>query len=619
MANHGLDFEGFVKCTRQICNLTDGHPQLCLLAGWNGWGWDSEYPSCDLPGEEFGGREGLYKLHEGGRAWRCYVTMIHNFDDAYADSQAFDPAVLCRDQDGQLHRATWWAGGPSFILCPYKFYKSGAMPKTIDTLIAQGLERQIFSDVFTIVPYRESFDRGDPRDAMTNIVLGKFKVLEYLADHNIYMNSEGFNYEMLGRTIEGHNGFPQGLSDDPDRPPLAAFITHGLLTKKFWRPNDEGRFLGVETEVENPWKLDDVYLWAMLMSYYAEKPMRDFQAVPGGYRARYGDDTLVRWEKAAGVRVELGGRLIADGRSVLLPKPDRPNVFRAYTRAGEPMIYPKPDTWTTLDALTVMKLTAEEPPAPVPNDGLAMFDGANVVLDLPKGVPFKLVYGKENVARERKFEPFPAKNLTYPLDEVLERSAPERPRWIRKVTRKEVEKAKGWDGKTSRYGVGCSACWLTLEEARKHAASIVSRKVAWVVRQKYVNRSREYEKACGADTGKLGYDNWQLGYTTARRLLTVETISQREGTEWYSEKVRHGMGPDRREAWKAFVATPLTAKDLHEIYIQAAKDRLEECRKALADAKNEERPRLELNVKVYARLLAEEPRRDAVDLTFDMF
>ncbi|MGQ9591551.1 MAG: endo-alpha-N-acetylgalactosaminidase family protein, partial [Planctomycetota bacterium] len=622
MANHGLDFERFVSSTRQICNLADGQTQICLLSGWNGWGWDSEYPSADFPGEEYGGREGLYRLHEGARAHRAYVTMVHNFDDAYADSRAFDPAVVCRRPDGSLWEATWWAGGPSYIVCPYKFWRTGAMRRTIDTLIAQGLERQIFSDVFTIIPYRESHDPDDPTDSATNLVLGKFKVLDYLRSHDIYMNSEGFNYEMLGRYIEGHNGFPLGLSRDPDRPPLALFIVHGLLTKKFWRHTDEGRFVGGDTEVENPWVVDDLYRWALLIPFYGEKPMRDFQVIPEGFRARYGEDVIVTWRKEVApegqaVAVEVGGRLISDGPSVLLPKPGRPGVHRAYTSTGEAMRYPRPPEWSRLDDLTLLRLSAEEPPRPVPLEGRIRLEGDVAVLDLPKGVPHKIVAGKDRLAAELAVEPLPPKALAYPLDEVLERSAPERPRWVRKVSRKALERELGWDSEAKRFCVGCSAVWPTLEAAKEHAANIIARKVAWFVRQKYVSRTRSAEAAAGATTEKLRYDNWQLGYTTARRLYARAAVERREGTETYWEKVHHG--PERELGYKAFTATPIAAEELHEVYIQAARDRLEECRSQFERASGSERAALEANIRVYERILADEPSRAPAKLAFDMF
>ena len=615
-ANHGLDFAGFVACTRQICYLTDGYPQLCMLTGWNGWGWDSEYPAADYPGEEYGGREGLYALHREARQYNCYVTMLHNFDDAYLDSPAWDRSFICVHPDGSVWGATWWAGGPSYIVCPYKFWKTGAAKRTIDTLLGQGLEQQIFSDVFSMVPYRESYDQGDESDALTNLVLGKFRVLDYLREHDIYMTSEGFCYEMLGRWIGGHSGFDPGLSADPNRPPLSLFITHGLMSRKYWSHTDEGRFVGGDTEVTpNPWNLDDDYLWAMLISYYGDKPMRQFSVEGNALRARYGNDVEVLWERGKGVRVSLDAPLISDGPSCLLPKRGHSNVFLAYTSTGDPMVYPPPQGWANPKRLVVMKLTAESPPQAVDNAGLVTLNGGMLELKLPKGVPYKLVYGPELVPQEQRYEGLPPKQLTYPLDEVLDRvGGTERPAWVRKATRRALEP----DPQRRRLLVGCSGCFETLDAARQHAASIIARKLAWFVRQKYVNRSREYERALGFNNGPsdLGYDNWNMGYTTARRLFTLDSILQRPDTQWYAEKARHG--PKRQVMWKAFMCTPVTAEQPHRLYIQAAQDRLAECQEQLRKGEGSS-TQLERNVKVYQKLVAEEPGKPPADLTFDQW
>lgn len=615
-ANHGLNFADFVDCTRQFCYLTDGYPQLCLLTGWNGWGWDSEYPSADFPGEEFGGREGLYILHREARKYNCYVSMIHNFDDAYMDSPSWDTSFIAVRPDGSLWNATWWSGGPSYIISPYKFWKTGAGKRTIDTLIAQGLERLIFSDVFSMVPHRESYDKGDESDSLTNLVLGKFKVLDYLRQHDIYMTSEGFCYEMLGRWIGGHSGFDPGLSDDQDHPPLSLFITHGLMARKFWRHNDEGRFIGGAPEATpNPWNLDDVYLWCMLGSYYGDKPMRRFQVVGNTYYARYGEDVDVVWEREKGVRVSTGGRLIYDGSSCLLPKRGRPGVFLAYTSTGERMIYPRPEGWENHDSIVVMKLTKEEPPRVVENVGLVTLEDDNLILQLPEGVPYKVFYGTEKIPEEQKYEGLPPKELTYPLDEVIERvNGNERPQWVLKSTRRALEPKP----RERRFVVGCSGCFNTLDAARQHAASSIARKIAWFVRQKYVNRSREYERSFGWNNGAgdMGYDNWNLGYTTARYLYTLEAISKRPEVEWYAEKVRHG--PERRVMWKAFISIVVEAEEIHEVYVQAAKERLEECRAEIHEGVGN----LELvrrNVQVYEKLITEEPSKPPADLLFDQW
>jgi hypothetical protein len=62
------------------------------------------YPTWNRPGEEYGGREGLYKLHAGSHKHRAYTSMIHNFDDAYKNTRAWDDGIIARHGDGSLGR-----------------------------------------------------------------------------------------------------------------------------------------------------------------------------------------------------------------------------------------------------------------------------------------------------------------------------------------------------------------------------------------------------------------------------------------------------------------------------------------------------------------------------------
>jgi hypothetical protein len=114
-----------------------------------------------------------------------------------------------------------------------------------------------------------------------------------------------------------------------------------------------------------------------------------------------------------------------------------------------------------------------------------------------------------------------------------------------------------------------------------------------------------------------GYDNWNLGYEATVKMYTRESLESNAGAKWYWEKVV--AGPNREIGWKAFVALPLTAKEGQAVYIQAARDRLQECREQLQRNPSPERRRqLELNVKVYETLVNEEPSNKPMPVKFQV-
>jgi hypothetical protein len=70
--------------------------------------------------------------------------------------------------------------------------------------------------------------------------------------------------------------------------------------------------------------------------------------------------------------------------------------------------------------------------------------------------------------------------------------------------------------------------------------------------------------------------------------------------------------------WKVFMATPVTADEVHDVYIQAAKERLGECQQQLDNGVGN-REKAERNIEVYGKILAEEPSKTPVDLIFDQW
>jgi hypothetical protein len=590
---NGEDFEKFIPVARRLFYVTDGRPQICLHAAWQYWGWDSEYPAYMEPNDELGGREGLYKLMQEVRPYGCIVTLIHNFDDAYMDSPAWDPDIICRRQDGSLWDATWWAGGKSYIISQYKHVKKGTALDCINGLVAQGCEKQIFSDVMSAVPKRENFDKNDPHDGLENLVLGKYRIIEELRKHGISMNSETVTYPFVGKIMGAHS-MPLGISDNPEEVPVGPFVLHGKMSYKVWNWGPQSLVAGTDNECG--FDLDQLYLWAMVLERYADKPMTDYQRSGGVFRTNFGPNTFVQWDKnKREIRVVVDGRLIHDGDSSLLPK-KTPDVFLAYTRTGRTMTYPKPKNWTDGKELIVLDVNENGPAERVENKHVK-FEGDNLTINIPARQPFKLAYGEKALAADEKAiaaVALPPKKLAWGLDEVLETvpAKTERPDWIRAATRPRPPAG------TTLY-VGCGAKQPTVEATKKHAASILARKIGYYVRQHFVNRSRQYEEAAGASTDKIGYDLWNLGLDAAQKRFTVAFLEKVKDAQWYLEKRRQFDGAI---LWKAFVALPVTDKQLHEVYLDDVAAQLAVARDALNRGAGD-RGRLTLRVKVLQAIL----------------
>jgi hypothetical protein len=397
---------------------------------------------------------------------------------------------------------------------------------------------------------------------------------------------------------------PLGISERPSEVPLGPFVLHGKMAYQAWSAGPETYLAGSDNTTG--WDNDRIYLWHLVLAQYADKPMTNYTRSGGVFRTEFGPGTHVEWDRPKReVRVVVDGRLIFNGQASFVPK-ETPGVYLAYAKVGgTEHRFPRPRGWTELAKLRAF-LLSDEPAREVPAASVAAFDAGDIVLRLRKGRPVRLCYGDEAYEADKKLRetPLEAPKITWPEDEVLETRPPGgRPAWARKSTRKDPPGATLF--------VGCGAKFATEAESRRHAMSIIRSKLQWRVRQGFVNRSREYERKLGLDTGKLGFDNWNLGLDAVEVLYADTEIEKRKDATWYVEKLRDNNPqlPEPRVAWKVFVAIPITPKDLHDVYVAAIRHHLARARADLAAGRGG-RSQLEARVKLWSLMLQEESKRD---------
>jgi hypothetical protein len=595
------DFDKFIDVVRKIYYITDGRLQLCLHAAWQYWGWDSEYPAYMEPNDEYGGREALYRLMREASKYRCIVSLIHNFDDSYKDSPAWNEDIIIRRDDQSLQEATAWAGGRSFINSPFKMIKLGWAKKVIDGLAAQGARLRLFSDVLSAVPERVDYDKNMPSDALANLVLGKFKIIEMLKEQGITVGSESATWAFIGKICTAHS-MSLGMSEDPSVVPLGPFVLHGKMAYQSWSHGRDTFLAGADNTTG--WDNDVIYLWAMVLEQYANKPMTNYTRKDGLFRTEFGADTFVECQKGtSGVKVVVDGRLISNGKSCMIPK-KTPNVYLVYSTLQSPQRYPKPKGWNDMSQLLAYRLS-DGPEKQVNSESVVSFDGNDIILTLFSQTPYRLCYGREAyiVDKQIRETPFDQPTITWEPDKVIESNpSGQRPSWIRKSTRVDPPG-------TTLY-VGCGAKFPTEAQSRLHAASIVARKLTWQVRQGFVNRSREYEKQLGLDINKLGFDNWNIGLNAVNEMYSMGKINAIAETQWYVEKLEN-YDPQQSEpkiTYKAYVAIPITPKQLHDVYVESIRYNLNLAKKSLISGDGNE-AQLQNRIKLWTFMLEEESKK----------
>lgn len=604
----GVDFGTDLDVIRRMYHFTDGRRRLCIHAGWQYWGWDSEYPAYMEPSDERGGRAALYELMREAPKYRAIVTLIHNWDDAYRHSPSWDEAIVMRNEDQSLWEVTAWAGGRSFRTGHVKMVQSGWADRVLDGLVAQGARMRTFSDVLSTSGERVDYDRDMPADALASLVLGKFAILDLARQRGLVTGSESVTWPYVGRICAAHS-MPLGISTRESEVPLGPFVLHGKLAYQGSALRPESYLAGTDNNVG--WNGDAIYLWHLVLAQYADRPMTNYTREDGVFRSEFGGpETFVEWNRPAGaLRVVVDGRLVFNGEASFVPK-ETPDVFLAYSRAGDAAHrFPKPAGWTDPSKLLVHRLS-DGPEQAVNARTFVELDGEEIVLRLSAGTPYRICYGQEAYAADRRLRETPLEppTITWPLDEVIETSnAAARPDWIRMTTRTEPEGAT--------LVVGAGAKFPALEASRRHAASIVARKIAWSVRQTYVYRSRDYENELGIRAGDMGFDNWNLGIDEPLERYTVEYLESRPDARWYWEKLQDNdpQLDAPRVVYKAFVAIELTAEELHDLYVLALRNQLEAARAALAAGEGSAE-QLRNRVRLWEHILSREPQREPLPL-----
>jgi hypothetical protein len=213
-------FEQCRQLIGRIAALTDNSPQIVHLWGWQFRGKDTGYPAVNVVDARIGGHDAMMKLMKEGEALNATVTLSDNYDDAYRSSPAWNPEYIARRPDGQLWESRAWTGERSYILGLAK-YMSGPGPDRIRyTCERYKLKHTTHLDVLSYYSIRNDWDRQHPASGISNLVDGRYKVLQGFAAHGVDVSSEALRYPMIGHIssywyLSGPGSCPFGGTNIP--------------------------------------------------------------------------------------------------------------------------------------------------------------------------------------------------------------------------------------------------------------------------------------------------------------------------------------------------------------------------------------------------------------------
>jgi hypothetical protein len=166
---------------------------------WQFKGKDTGYPAVNEVDARLGGYEGMMRLMENAKKYNARVTLSDNYDDGYRSSPAWNEEIVARRPDGALYNSRSWTGEKSYILGLAKYVRHGALDRVAYTCKQYKLPGTTHIDVLTYYAIRNDWDRKYPASGYTNLVDGKYRILDAFHERGVDVSSEAPRYPFMGK------------------------------------------------------------------------------------------------------------------------------------------------------------------------------------------------------------------------------------------------------------------------------------------------------------------------------------------------------------------------------------------------------------------------------------
>jgi hypothetical protein len=377
---------------RDMARLTDYAPQVAYISGWVYDGQDTGYPSEDVVNRSLGSYEELMQLMAESRRLNANVSVNVNYDDAYKSSPQFDPAFIAREPDGAIWKSRAWDGEDSYVVGMAKYVRGGWARQRIEATMARyKLRSAMLIDAFSWFAIRNDWDRAHPASGYTNLVDGKWEILDEFRRRGVNVTSEQFRYPMLGKLALSVNGpEPRECPFGGEQVPLTAVIYRkaavfgdsgdGVFRPQlnlFWNSRP-----GVWYEHKTDRKAMTDFYYLIVLPYNKVHLLDVETYAAGGTMREIGlerDSKIVMDAAGASYKVVCNGATIAVDESTTCPVDESRIAF--YSRAGGRLSYPVPPAWRASE-MTARALTI---------DGRKAFpvraENGQIVVDCPAQMP----------------------------------------------------------------------------------------------------------------------------------------------------------------------------------------------------------------------------------------
>jgi hypothetical protein len=364
-AEPGTTFAQSGQLVKDIAALTDHAPQTAFISGWAYDGQDTGFPSEDKINSSLGSYGDLRALIETGKQWNANVTLNVNYDDAYKSSPQFDEAFIARRPDGALWKSRAWDDETSYIVGMAKYMQGGWGGKRIAyTVDRYRIEHSILIDAMSWFAVRNDWDRQHPASGYSNLVDGKFKIVDEFRRRGVEVTSEKLRYPFIGKMALTMNG--PGGSDCPfggEAVPLFSTVYRGAA---IWGGSGDGKInpqqeifwntrsaLWFQADTDRTTIADFYYLVVLPFARLHKLAVEDYESAGTARRLILERSSEVRMDAASdSYAATVDGVEIARDNATFCPIDANRIAF--YARTARTLRYPLPAGW---DAETLVART----------------------------------------------------------------------------------------------------------------------------------------------------------------------------------------------------------------------------------------------------------------------
>ena len=333
-------FDQCLEIVKMVHLISDGAPQIVYLVGWQYDGHDTGYPALDRVNERLGGREALLRQVEEAHKYNATISYHINLDDAYTDSPAWDPEIICRNTDGPLMEYEVFGGRLAYHISHTKDVESGKVFRRLEAMLdTVPVEKTIHIDAFRIS--NESWEPDRYIGMVEELELGVKPILEWLRERGI------------DPTCESIDRFPADLTglvscvwhvQDPG-PQFGKLLGGGKGEDLMAWAKGNSIDTDLTPEVGFDRVADMICLGTRLYQLYLTRELMDFRWTGHNrFEMRLGDDGFVEADGAKqAMRVRWGDIDVARDFDRFIPA--GPNTIYAYSSHGGRQQWTLPAHW----------------------------------------------------------------------------------------------------------------------------------------------------------------------------------------------------------------------------------------------------------------------------------